>query len=638
MALNPKPPLLSPIQGFNYSLSTGIAGGGTKRGQHKKKKKEVKKFKNLIERNKKFPNWINHEIYSLLFEKELYILAYEKIKSKPGNMTKGTDNKTLDEFSIELIEETIKLIQKEEFKFKPSRRIEIPKANGKTRPLGIPSPRDKVVQEVMRLILEAIYEPNFLESSHGFRPNKGCHTALKEIRNWQSIDWFIEADIKGCFDNVDHHILANFLSKRIKDQRFLSLYWKAVRAGYVCSLTKNQHLSIIGVPQGSIISPILSNVYLHELDKEMLNIFKEYTKGETRKKSPLYGSLQAKALRRERKGQKADAHRLKKQMRKTASKVSKDPDFLRVKYVRYADDFIVGIIGPINLAKEINRRIIKTLSDLNLQLNPEKSSILRAFKETKFLGTLISMWKPSTKMCFGVKESGKRIGNFCKMNAPVQSLVKKLASNGFCDGSGKPLAKLAWVNEDVHILILRFNSILTGIFNYYSFVDNFATLGRIQFILQHSLAKTLCNKLKIRNRYQLFKKYGPSLKWETTMNKKTKTSELKLRAPKGGWVRNTRKFLVNPPVDLYGIYYKRYTRSSLNNSCSICNSYLKVEMHHVKHLKKINKKLSGFTAQMAKINRKQIPVCRVCHLDIHYGKYDSVSLKIISNKYITIEK
>jgi hypothetical protein len=139
------------------------------------------------------------------------------------------------------------------------------------------------------------------------------------------------------------------------------------------------------------------------------------------------------------------------------------------------------------------------------------------------------MWLPSTKMCYSPNKSGKRIGNFCKMNAPIQLLVKKLATNGFCDGSGKPLAKLAWVNEDVHTLILRFNSILRGIFNYYTFVDNFATLGRIQFILQHSLAKTLCNKLKIRNRYQLFKKYGPNLTWESTMNKKIKISKLDLR-------------------------------------------------------------------------------------------------------------
>lgn len=179
----------------------------------------MKKLQNLIERNKKLTNWVNKDIYSLLLEKDLFILAYEKLKSKPENMTKGTDKQTLDGYSINIIEKTINLLRNEKFYFQPSRSINIPKANGKMRALGIPSPRDKIVQEVMRMILEAIFEPSFLNNSHGFRPGRSCHTALRQIRGWQAIDWFIEADIKGCFDNINQTKLAELLSKRIQDQR-----------------------------------------------------------------------------------------------------------------------------------------------------------------------------------------------------------------------------------------------------------------------------------------------------------------------------------------------------------------------------------------------------------------------------------
>lgn len=417
------------------------------------------------------------------------------------------------------------------------------------------------------------------------------------------------------------------------------MYWKAVKAGYVCSITKNEHLSIIGVPQGSIISPILSNIYLHELDVEIQNAINTYNTGVSRKRDKVYAKLTARALRLEKKEDKtskAKAHRIRKRMFHLPSGLIKDPNFLRIVYVRYADDFLIGIIGPISLTKEIYSKILNTLSTLKLEVNPEKTKIIRAFKETKFLGTLVSMWLPSNKIYAGLSSDGKRIGNYSKINAPVDSLVRKLAINGFCDKSGKPLAKIAWVNDDIHNIMNKYNSIFLGFINYYSFVDNFARLGRIQYILQHSLAKTLCNKLRIRSRFKLFSKYGPTLKWTTTVNDRTKTSEFKLRPSNKGWVRKNKNFLINPVLDLFAIYYKRYTKSSLNNPCAICNSHLNVEMHHVRHIRKLNKRLSDFTALMAKINRKQLPVCRSCHMEIHSGNYDKISLNLISNKYISI--
>ena len=149
--------------------------------------------------------WVNFDLYRLLYRPELYEVAYERIKSKPGNMTPGTDGTTLDGFSRTVIADLIERLRDESFQFRPARRTHIPKANGKTRPLGIPSPRDKVVQEVLRMILEGIYDsPHgayFLDTSHGFRPNRSCHTALREFSTkWTGVTWIIEGDIKSCFD------------------------------------------------------------------------------------------------------------------------------------------------------------------------------------------------------------------------------------------------------------------------------------------------------------------------------------------------------------------------------------------------------------------------------------------------------
>jgi len=182
--------------------------------------------------------WVNNDLYRFLYKEDLYIVAYERIKSKPGNMTAGTDKETLDGFSLETIREIIQEMRTEQFQFKPVRMTFIPKANGKMRKLGIPCVRDKVVQEVMRMLLEAIYDspsaPYFSSSSHGFRPNRSCHTALQDIRGkWVAVNWFIEGDIRACFDELDFHILVRILQKKIQDQRFLNLIWKLLNAGYM---------------------------------------------------------------------------------------------------------------------------------------------------------------------------------------------------------------------------------------------------------------------------------------------------------------------------------------------------------------------------------------------------------------------
>ena len=182
-------------------------------------------------------------------------MAYERLKSKPGNMTPGTDGKTLDGYSLGDIQKLIGLLRIEQYWPTPVRRVYIPKkAKGEYRPLGVPSPRDKIVQECIRLILEAIYEPNFHDNSHGFRPRRSCHTALESMRlNWVGTKWVIEADITKCFERIDHHRLLDILREKIQDDRFINLIRKFLNAGYLEDW--KYHRTYSGTPQGSVISP-----------------------------------------------------------------------------------------------------------------------------------------------------------------------------------------------------------------------------------------------------------------------------------------------------------------------------------------------------------------------------------------------
>lgn len=238
--------------------------------------------KSTIKRDYKF-----ERLYRNLFNKEFYILAYARLAPKVGNMTKGTSEVTIDGFSMKRIENLISQMRNEKYQPNPVRRVYIPKSNGKKRPLGIPTFEDKLVQEVIRMILEAIYDKTFSKSSHGFRPNKSCHTALAEIQvKFTGAKWFVEGDISSFFDNINHHILIKLLYKKIKDERFIRLIWKFLRAGYLEEW--KYHKTFSGSPQGGIISPLLSNIYLNQLDKYMKEYKQKFDKGTARKKNPKY--------------------------------------------------------------------------------------------------------------------------------------------------------------------------------------------------------------------------------------------------------------------------------------------------------------------------------------------------------------
>jgi len=421
-----------------------------------KSDKTLQRLERLRQLNSK-GEWVNDALYRLMYKEDLYIVAYERIKSKPGNMTPGTDGATLDGWSLQMTQTIIAEMRSEQFQFKPVRTEYIPKPNSnKVRKLGIPSTRDKVVQEVMRMILESVYDspygPFFRDTSHGFRLNRSCHTALREIRGkWAATNWFIEGDIQACFDEIDHHVLVGLLRRKIKDERFLNLVWKLLRAGYFDIRGQRQD-SLAGTPQGGIVSPILMNVYLHELDNKVESLRQQYTSGKRKRRNPHYKKLAARKERLARQGKTKDKafRELVKQIRATPSVDTQDPDFIRIKYVRYADDWLVGIYGPQTLAKKVKEEIRIFLAEhLHLTLSENKTHITHARSEQAyFLGTRISISRGGnqrvTKVTNGHKKPMKRrtTGSEVVMKLPAKHLIQRLHNRGFCTATG-PLCRFA---------------------------------------------------------------------------------------------------------------------------------------------------------------------------------------------------
>lgn len=586
-------------------------------------------------------NWVNTDLYRLMYKEDLYILAYERIKSAPGNLTPGSDGQTIDGLSLRMIHTIIQEMRTEQFQFKPVRTVYIPKPNGKKRKLGIPSARDKLVQEVLRLILESIYDSPygayFYETSHGFRSNHSCHTALQEIRGkWPAINWFVEGDIHACFDCIAHGVLVELLRKKIQDDRFLNLIWKLLRAGYL-DLQEARHDSLAGTPQGGLVSPILANVYLHELDVKVDEMRARLEQGGKRKhRNPVYRKL---AAQKERLIQKGAAHtkvfrELVRRIRQTPAVEVNDSNFIRVKYVRYADDWLIGICGPRSLAEHVKEELTYFLEQsLKLTLSEDKTTITHARKEqAHFLGTCLAIGRGGVQRVITTRNGSARpitrrsTGSEIVMCTPIDALIKKLQNKGFCTAQGEPTTKIGWIHLDADQMVVLFNGINRGIQNYYRFTDNFGKLARIQYILKFSLAKTLAAKYK-RSVRQVFQHFGTI----PTVLVKTQDGRRDRRVAfyhNSDWKKQRNGFAVeSAPADLLRWSMKLHSRSKLGKPCCICNSTEQVEMHHVRHIRKIDgKKPDGVNAILRLMNRKQIPVCNRCHQKIHRGEYDGIRL------------
>lgn len=589
-------------------------------------------------------DWVNRDLYRLLFKPELHILAYEKIKSAPGNMTRGSDGRNIDGTSVKHITDTIKALMDESYQPEPAVRVYIPKKNGKMRPLGIPSVKDKIVQESVRLILECIYDspknPLFCESSHGFREAKSTHSALQEIaQQWNGTKWFIEGDIKSFFDEICHDRLISLLKRKISDDRFLNLVRKFLNAGYLESGTLKA--SSKGTPQGGIISPMLANIYLHEFDVWATDICKSLTKGEKRKPNPEYRSVSRK---RSYLLNKCDGNPVGKdlvrfeeldaQLLMTPASDQYDPDFVRVRYVRYADDWMIGITGSKELAIDVREKAGDFLrNELKLELSVEKTKITHCSGRAKFLGFLIGSATYKNILRRKIKgdrehSHARRTGNSkIRLWIDREEMLRTLRSERFIktkSGQDFAISKRSYVHLDPDEMVLRYNAIKRGWRNYYRPAMNIRVLGYVDYLMRFSLAKTLAHKYRTSMKQQ-FRMRGRSLKVMRDVNGKVRTTQYW----ECDYAKDTNGFMVNPrdPDSLIKRYH-RSVKSKLGMNCCVCGSQEGIQMHHLRHLRKGGKVVvRGFNRIMADVNRKQIPVCHDCHIQIHAGNYDGKSLK-----------
>ncbi len=466
--------------------------------------KAAKRLKTLWEGNNKDPQFINMGLFKLLNELDLWKMAYIKLARSKGSNTPSFDKVTIDGTTLDKLIRLKDELTSGRYNFGLTKKVLIPKTNGKLRPLGIPAFDDRIIQEVVRSILEIVYEPIFSNHSHGFRPGRGCHTALRQIRkDCSGFSWAIEGDIEGFFPNIDHDILTKLLEKKIKDPQFIALIYRMLKAK-VKEQGKPMEVSEVGSPQGAIISPILSNILLHELDMYMEDYIKKFRKGKNRKANPKYMRAYYK-------------HGIKEARKhKQASPI--DPDYRRMSYVRYADDFIVTIIGSKEEATQIKQDIANFLENLKLKLSPEKTLITNPSDQpASFLGYLIQKAAPKLNVYYrtyaGKKRRVSRMTSgsiFLKVDA--ERVKKRLSAKGFCKPTGEPIANFKYLPNTQFATILQVNYIIRGLATYYKLAENSRQMiSRWNYIIRFSIAKMFAAKYRTNSIAKIFAIAGKDL-------------------------------------------------------------------------------------------------------------------------------
>lgn len=564
------------------------------------------------------------DLYQQLYDPALFLQAYGKIYRNDGALTPGITDETVDGMSLAKIRGIIEALRFERYRWTPVRRTYIPKKNGKLRPLGMPTWSDKLLQEVVRHLLETFYEPQFSEHSHGFRPRRGCHTALREIYfNWRSTVWFIEGDIRGCFDNLDHTVLMSILREKIHDNRFLRLIENLLKAGYLEEW--KYHGTFSGSPQGGIVSPILANIYLDRLDKFVeRTLIPAYTRGDERKPNPEYMRLYGRSRYLARLGRTQESRALFQRVQQLPSRLLNDPDFRRLKYVRYADDFLLGFVGTRQEAEAIKHQLMEFLREqLRLELSPDKTLITHARSEkARFLGYELCVTQDDRK-----HTQGRRA-----VNGVVSLRVPKDVIRAKCEPyvkHGQPTHRTELLDHSVFEIVAQYQSVYRGIVNYYTLAHNRRDLSRLQGAMQGSLTRTLSAKLGISvpQVYERFSttietEHGPRRVLEVRIDRGDKPP---LVAHWGGislaWSLDA-VLSDREPVPM--INFSELAERLLAEKCELCGSTDNVQVHHIRALKNLQQPGRSekplWVRVMAARRRKTLVVCHACHRAIHEGR------------------
>ena len=586
-------------------------------------------------------------LYRNLYNPEFFLLAYERIQAKPGNMTAGNDGNTIDGMSMKRIDSLIQKLKDFSYQPKPARRTYIPKANGKMRPLGIPAFDDKLVQEVVRMILESIYEPTFQNSSHGFRPKRSCHTALQYIkRNYTGVKWFVEGDIKGCFDNIDHHVLVRILRRRIKDEYFISLIWKFLKAGYMEDWV--YHNTYSGTPQGSLISPILANIYLNELDVFMAKYAESFNCGKGRKINPAYKKPldvrrgKKEWLKRnstkisEEKRQKvmAEIQELNNYLSIVPYSDPMDTEYKRVVYVRYADDFLIGVIGSKEDAKQVKIDVGEFIKEqLHLEMSPEKTLITHGNDFARFLGYLVTVSREQNRTRTKNGFTRRTYVGKVKLYVPKEKWLNRLLSYGALKISydkahgnkevWEPVRRPGLIRLDDIEILNQYNAEVRGMYNYYRLANNATVLNAFVYVMKYSMYKTFAGKYRTSMR-KIIRKYCRNK--DFTVSYQTKSGTKSVVFYNQG-VRRNDKVIATENPDIIGRTNenRRYTRLTdrlQGHVCEFCGAETEdIEIHHIRKLKDLSGRAEWERHMIAR-KRKTMALCHSCHVKLHNGKLD----------------
>ncbi len=602
-------------------------------------KPTIEILERMKENSEKNKEEVFTRLYRYLLRPDLYFIAYQKLYSNNGAATEGIDRDTADGFSEAKVEKLIASLADESYCPKPSRRIYLKKPNGKRRPLGIPSFSDKLVQEVLRMVLEAVYEPIFSETSHGFRPGKSCHTALCYARyNLNGTRWFIEGDIKGCFDNINHEVLIRCIQKKIKDARLMKLIHKFLKAGYLEDFV--YHNTYSGCPQGGIISPILANIYLHELDLYVAELSKGFQKPYKSRITAEYSRLSGKMTRVKQKikkaeeaGNMAEKERLLKELKKLRSQLLKTPcksqTDKEIKYVRYADDFIIGVRGSREDCEEIKRKLSCFIRDsLKMELSEEKTLITHSNTYARFLGYDMRIRRSNVIKPNGRGTTQRTMSNHMELAVPLGDKIQPfLFKHGVVkqkeNGELEPVHRNDLLRLTDLEMVSAYDAELRGICNFYYLAGNFYKLHYLSYLMEYSCLKTLafkhrCTIGKIKEKFS-DKKGGWCIPYETKKGMKYLYLSKHSDCAKGKEASDT-----IPGMTMI----HKHTRSTLESrlkakTCELCGctESRQFEIHHVNKLKNLKGKEPWEVMMIAK-RRKTMVVCYECHKKIHNQSFE----------------
>lgn len=576
------------------------------------------------------------KLYRYLLRPDIYFVAYKNLYANNGAATKGVNEDTADGFSEAKIDSIIKALADETYQPMPVRRTYIQKKNNrkKLRPLGIPTFTDKLVQEVLRMILEAVYEPIFLDVSHGFRPKRSCHTALKQLRReFNGTRWFVEGDIKGCFDNINHAVLVGLLSNKIKDARITKLIYKFLKAGYLENW--QYHKTYSGTPQGGIISPLLANIYLHELDKFVMKLKSEFDTPGVGQITPEYRELHNEIKRLSHRLTKVTGEEREMVLTKYKSKRQKLMTIpctaqtdKKLKYVRYADDFLIAVKGNREDCQWIKSKLAEFIGDtLKMELSEDKTLITHSSKCARFLGYDVRVRRSGK-----IKRGGPGHVKMRTLNGGVELLVPlndKIRQFVFTkgvaiqkeDGSMFPVHRKYLIGLTDLEIVSVYNAELRGICNYYGMASNFCKLHYFAYLMEYSCLKTLASKHKTSLSKIIDKFNDGTGKWgvpyETKLGNKRRYFANYADCKGNG---SATDYISNAAV-VYGYAVNTLENRLKAKVCELCGTTESdhYEVHHINKLKNLKGKERWEIAMIAK-HRKTLVVCRDCHRSIIHKK------------------